>query len=37
MPALFEQLNESKQFRGTFLDNILIKGNYLKNTKQPLR
>ena len=33
LPVLFEQLNESKQFWGTFFDNVSINGNYLKNAK----
>ena len=32
-PDLLEELNESKQFWGTFTDNVLINGYYLKNTK----
>ena len=38
MLVLFEQLNESEQFFETLsLDNVLINGSYLKNTKLPVR
>ena len=37
MPVWFVELNESNQFWGILLDNVLINWDYLKNTKQRFR